>query len=225
MNQGYDMVTSGCKTVFYRDGVAFKEEKTDFKDQCFETKEAVRDTYLYLFRSGLAGSPTKKMYKKEIIDQNNVCFPDLRRSQDIVFNYRYINCCNSLKITSYIGYNYTIEFTKRLLRLKENYYLAVNQIVRDVVNLHKEWGLEKKVKEVYSTFLYMYIVCFEANYVAKRNSRYLLNDPGVLCAFENANASGVYAKLIKFGVKKKALPLINILVAIKYFIRKLEIER
>ena len=56
-----------------------------------KNQKDVRTKYLYLYSLNVLSGPAQKLYKREIIEKNNIVFPNLRRSQDIVFNYIYFH--------------------------------------------------------------------------------------------------------------------------------------
>ena len=80
------------------------------------------------------------MYKASIIYSNKVVFPDLRRSQDMVFNYRYYNFCKSVLVSNYSGYMYRVLSKERAKRVKGDYYKTISLIYNDLKLLHKKWN-------------------------------------------------------------------------------------
>lgn len=51
-------------------------------------------------------SVVNKVYRRNLIEKNNIDFPELRRSQDVVFNARFIKHVASHKVIPDIYYNY-----------------------------------------------------------------------------------------------------------------------
>lgn len=68
--------------------------------------EAIYGKYTYLHKGGFITAPWAKAYKRSIIIENNISFPDLRRCQDVVFNLRYYNCINLVCCINKPTYNY-----------------------------------------------------------------------------------------------------------------------
>lgn len=52
--------------------------------------------------------PSNKLYRKDIIDKNDVYFSNVRIGQDLNFYLKYISCCNNISIVDYNIYNYRI---------------------------------------------------------------------------------------------------------------------
>ena len=91
------------------------------------------------------GFPVNKLYKKEIIAQNNIIFPEkISLSEDLVFNFRYL-----LKIKKVVSektiFYYYIKHSTNTTKNKFLYpirYKALEEIINDI--LHSR--LEKKEK-------------------------------------------------------------------------------
>ncbi len=78
----------------------------------------------------LQGAPWNKVFKKSIIDDNNLEFPQLKRHQDDVFIINYISYANKIKIVSepiYIYYqnmsfDESLKFPKNYFEIRKNVY-------------------------------------------------------------------------------------------------------
>lgn len=120
-----------------------------------------RSKYLDVLDFGLVSAPTRKIYRMDIIRNNSVCFPDYRRSQDIVFNYRYYNHIKSLKSIDYCGYNYRMQIRESANKLKPEYYKTIISIYNDIVELHQQWNIQIDLSRltsiVFVEFLYGYL--------------------------------------------------------------------
>lgn len=101
-----DLIISGCINSFFKKNDTFKKYVIDKPEVInYNTIKEIRTNYITLCQKHLLSAPTRKLYKMDIIRENNIVFPDLRRSQDIVFNYKYYNYVQSLSVTDYCGYN------------------------------------------------------------------------------------------------------------------------
>lgn len=64
-----------------------------------------------------------KLYRKAIIDKYSLRFETLRTiSEDVVFNYRYFNCCSVIKCIPYPLYNYYFSEGNRINSGNTGYY-------------------------------------------------------------------------------------------------------
>ncbi len=66
-------------------------------DRLYPDRDTTRAFFTSCFPQGLAGYPWNKLYKKQLIDEHNLRFPDMRRFQDGMFNLDYFehaaSCC------------------------------------------------------------------------------------------------------------------------------------
>lgn len=112
-----------------------------------------REHYLQIFDYGLLGAPTRKLYRTIIIKDNSIEFPSYRRSQDIVFNYRYFNYINSVASVDYNGYNYRMSLKNNIGKCRKEYYQTIANIYRDIIELHEQWQVNMPKKQL-ATHLY-----------------------------------------------------------------------
>ena len=135
-----DMVTSGCYSDYYEGERLVNSDRDHFDFQLITNIDDVHRAYLPLYLEGAMGAPTKKVYKKAIIDSAKVCFPDLRRSQDIVFNYRYYQNISSILIDDATLYHYRIEQKVYATKLHPQYYKAISMIYGDINRMLTSWN-------------------------------------------------------------------------------------
>lgn len=217
-SNSFDLVLSGCTTIYFKNQKEKKRSVLIPEQKILEGTEAKQE-YVALFNKGLIGSPTKKLYLKEIIDKHNLEFPDLRRSQDIVFNYRYFDKCNSVNIINYSGYFYRINYEDRGIKLKENYYLTINLIVKDVCALYEKWGIALKKNQMADTYVGLYIAALEANIQGRKDIINIVNDVNVRKIFETASCNRADLKLIQYLVLKKHIKLLSSFMKFRIFIK------
>ena len=63
----------------------------------------VSDCYKY---SMISPVPSNKLFKKDIIDKNNIYFSNVRIGQDLNFYLKYLSCCRNIITVNYNIYNY-----------------------------------------------------------------------------------------------------------------------
>ena len=101
--QKSDLVTSGILFDYGEKQKVYSLEDTTIKS--FE-KES---DFVYMITQELITSPVGKLYKRDIIIENDLRFdPLLSFGEDRDFNIRYLNATESACSTSYVGYNYRI---------------------------------------------------------------------------------------------------------------------
>lgn len=91
------------------------------KDIFVEGEPSVSRLFFELDQDGSSHSPWGKMFKSSIIREHSIKFPDLRRSQDIVFNNLYARYIKSIYVsTSYIYYFWNTIYTASIYKDKTN---------------------------------------------------------------------------------------------------------
>lgn len=77
---------------------------------------------------GIQGAPWNKMFRLDIIKENNIKYPPLRRHQDDVFIMRYVDVCRRVVFINQILYTYYANDRKRLFdKFPEDYFEIVSQ--------------------------------------------------------------------------------------------------
>ena len=132
-----DIIISGYVEE-YKSGGKVKSSIKSFQPLLVQGVKEVRAHYIELYLSEIVCAPTRILYKKSIIDTNRIKFPDLRRSQDIVFNYRYYNCIKSIEVLEGAYYHYRVDAENYVKKLKEDYYKIICQMYSDIIEMHKQ---------------------------------------------------------------------------------------
>lgn len=110
---GADLV--GCSFEMY-DGKKVTKVVKKTKGLIRSGEEARRDyaKHLYMYEAdGIQGAPWYKLYKMSIIRDNNIEFPDIRKSEDDVFIARYVNCIDSFALTDEVLCRYYVNTCRR----------------------------------------------------------------------------------------------------------------
>ena len=176
--KNYDLVCSKQIIVHYdKKG---KEQSRNISRQSFveyTDQDELRRKYLYLQSKEYLTAPHGKIYKRSIIEQSKIRFPDLRRSQDIVFNYRYFDCIKTLCITPFSGYFYRVTYKDRALRCSKDYYKTVVLLYNEIESLHCKWNIDTNVKghkiQLFNGGIYP---CIESCIIRRESFKDILND-------------------------------------------------
>lgn len=121
----------------------------------------VRHKFIELFGDELIFSPWAKLYRTQIIKDNHVLFPEFRRSQDIVFNYRYYDHIRSLQITPYAGYIYRVEYVEQIKRVDKQAAHTIAFIYNEIKALHKKWNIETNEQALATSLLGLVLILCE----------------------------------------------------------------
>lgn len=96
------------------------------------------------------GVPWNKVYKREIIEEENVMFPNLRRHQDQVFVLSYLTHVKRVLFVEDVLYKYYAPNTFETERkLPEDYFLNIIELDKRCRNIIESWGvLDEKLMRV-----------------------------------------------------------------------------
>lgn len=150
------------------------------KARYLRTPKECRDALMDMLFEDVLTAPTRKLYSAKIIRQHGIQFPPLRRSEDIVFNYRYFDRVTSCVVLDRSLYDYTmLEAADMLAKIKPDYFEAVKLICHDLEALHRKWGYapsDPQFQKVYNYCQDYAMLCIEANVLRGEPIDDILND-------------------------------------------------
>ncbi len=92
-----DLLLFGYEEIFFSESGKEKSRLSRQLEQLdLRTAEECRAKYCKLVFDAFLNQPWNKVYKKSIIDTNNIRFPNVRRTQDAIFNGEYFKHINSM---------------------------------------------------------------------------------------------------------------------------------
>ena len=219
--ENVDLILTGCKT-FYENN---KNDRTsiDFQYEVCRDRASARNRYLYYFSKDLLSAPTRKLYKASIIRDNSIRFPDLRRSQDIVFNYRYYDHVNSVCLSNIAFYHYRIDEKNYIYKLKKDYYQTLSIIYDEIITLCNKWGLDpnsKESTELCNYFMFSIISNIEANKHRGEEIDPILSNKTIRQIVSKSMPPRLDQKLFKIAIISKNYLLLNLLIYVKMIIKR-----
>jgi glycosyltransferase involved in cell wall biosynthesis len=195
----YDIVACGENTVlFSKDGKIKHQYSQKIDSFHIIGKEQLYENHSKLFCLGVINPPHCKLYKACIIRNSGVRFPNLRRSQDIVFNYQLYNHINSIYVADYTGYNYRIVNKQRTLRLKNDYYKTIGLIYNDLKALYCEWGIPFKSTDYASSLYGSVYALLESFLFRHENIKVVLEDSTIKEIIKNAHPYKMHLRLVRY---------------------------
>ncbi len=96
MQENPDLVIGYIDDYIYSVNKVLKEVRK--REKVEESSFSFPERYEFCIEKVNLRSPCNKLYKLDIIRNENVMFPDIRRSQDIVFNNQYFHHVKSVKV-------------------------------------------------------------------------------------------------------------------------------
>ena len=151
----YDMVFSGVN--YYRqtgNGEPVYARTDNIEAVSFHSREECRRHIMDFFpTTTIFDVPWNKLYKRSIVVENGLCFPDIRRCQDATFNIDFFNCINSVAALDKAYYNYmenTVEDVQR--KFPKDYINIVNYYYPHLIGILTDWGVyDGDIKQHYDT--------------------------------------------------------------------------
>lgn len=217
-----DLILTDCRTIDQNGNLI--SPALNFDNDFINGIQSVRQSYIKLLGMGLLGAPTKKLYKAEIIKKFNIQFPNLRRSQDIVFNYRYYNYVQSVLKSNCVFYNYRVDMQTYNSKLKKDYYKTLDKIYREIIDLCSQWCV-KISKDDYSNlcnyFFHSVIANIESNIILNEDIRKLIENETIQMISNGSTLKRLDQRLLRKFILKKNLPMVRIVSLTRYFLKKL----
>lgn len=173
----YDLVATTSEDYYFTKNKTLKYKRCQEVENIeFIGKECVHKHYASLFEHSMICAPTRTLYKMDIIRKCNITFPDMRRSQDVVFNYRYYDCISSVRVFNYHGYCYRIEFSNWLGRLKPDYYKTIRFLFTEVKKLHEKWNETQNIPLLATIYTNGLSAAIETRVVSSQSISTIMND-------------------------------------------------
>lgn len=108
-------------------------------------KQKDKKLLIQLIKKEIINSPCSKIYKKDIIDHNNIRFNDnYSMAEDLLFNMNYLKYCNTFVLNDLEFYYYCFNNEKSLTqKYLENKYEILMKVNDELKNIFEELGIEK----------------------------------------------------------------------------------
>lgn len=217
----YDLVASArIKVECDPKGQVKKVVAQHLADESIVGPEAVRGAYMRMLRTGVVSNPTQKLFKMSVIREQRVEFPPLRRSQDIVFNYRYYGCIQSLSLIAYSGYNYRYMPTRLADKSPADYSKTIVFLYDDIRALYQSWDMAFPEQEMCDWFFRARIYTWLQIAVAQGGSIHgLLDDTVIRHIVQTAKPSAPYLKITQRLALSSSYKTLRLFIKLILFIK------
>lgn len=216
----YDFTFSQRRDVFCTsNGSLIKAKKLPAIEITLKDRQICRSNYFSLLERDLVNAPTRIVYKREIICAHSVCFPELRRSQDVVFNYRYFDCINSLAGFDYDGYNYRIVAGENIGRVKADHYKILEILYKDICQLLNRWNVSLSKERVANYFFRIVYTCLLSNISTQSSISPILKSDIVNDIIIKAHPSKAHFVITRWLLLSKQYFLLSIFMRVIYRIK------
>lgn len=189
-------------------------------DETIAGQDSVRHAYMRMLIMGVVSNPTQKLFKLSVIRENKVEFPPLKRSQDIVFNYRYYSCIQSLRLISYSGYNYRAMPTQTAGKSHADYYKTIIFLYNDLQAMYQSWGMAFPEQKMCNWFFRVRIYSNLQKSVAQGwDMAYLLDDTTIRHIVQTAKPSTSYLKMTQWLALSRSYKMLKLFLKLILFIK------
>lgn len=137
-----DVVVAGYIDYVEGEGDAFRQ-KVSYPAARLEGSREVRDFFVEHYPEGLLGFPWNKLYRTDLIKENGILFPKMRRLEDGIFNVEYFSFCESCVILDEAMYYYKNSEQVELRKLPYDFYQIMEEFTVQFYRTLEEWGYEK----------------------------------------------------------------------------------
>ncbi len=214
----------GGSTLFYEEHPSRQIEKK-YPRQNISGESEARRQYISLLTKGALAAPTAKLYRMSLIRNHHLSFPDLRRSQDMVFNYRYYHHLSSICLIEDTGYHYRIIGESQNLKLGSDYYRTLAMIYSEILRLYEDWSMTMAPEDhtaLCSFFLPSVMANCEANLLRKEDIRPILTDETIRTIVRGASGTRPDRKLFRWLYRTHCVWGVKLLLRAKIKARKEE---
>lgn len=221
ITSGADLVIAGGKTVYENNPTRNSIEQ--YENRLIKERNNVREMYMDFLAEGKLGAPTSKLFKAKLIKERNIQFPDLRRSQDIVFNYRYYDVISSIYISDCTAYNYRIIEDVQNLKLKRDYYKTLSLIYSEIMELLSKWNITVRSKSYHAMcdfFMPSVMANVEANIIRKEDVEPIIQEKNIRRLVKGSRANRFDQKIFKVLYGLKIKKGIEILMRVKLSLKR-----
>ena len=158
--EDYDLVI--CGYGYMNDDLSMGQTFALEKAQ-IDGKDAVLDYFIKYYPDGLLGYPWNKLYRKNIIKENHISFPKMRRLEDGIFNVAYFQNTKSICVLDEPLMKYRANSQVLLKKLPYDFYDNMKVFSKNYYSFLKKNNRDRGVYErpyvIY--FLNDFVCCLE----------------------------------------------------------------
>lgn len=158
----YDVVICGFVEYVYGESDQFSQYIA-YENKKLNDFNSVRNFFAEHYPEGMLGFPWNKLYKRNIIQDNHIFFPKMRRLEDGIFNTQYFGKCSSCCIIDTCLYFHKNSEQVELRKLPYDFYDLMEIFVLQYYETLKEWKFNYLLyeKKIVDYFQNDFVCCLE----------------------------------------------------------------
>ena len=167
------------------------------------SKEQARETVLTLQKNTLFRYACNKVYKKQIVQDNEIYFRDFNISGDVDFNIRVFEKINSLLFLNFAGYHYEHRYSSSITSMYVPDYFAIHMgLLKDRYRQFTKWNKQKEATPYLAEeFLKYSFLSLQMSYSPKCENRKEKQNAMLEQIYSNYFYQVSNSHKIKFGIK------------------------
>lgn len=207
-----DLVISGIKMNYIRNGQVVGEERYQLKDKMYSIKEMLNAILIDIDLICICG-PCCKLYKREILKRNNIKFTnEFTMGEDTWYNLDYLDVCTGKVVTlSNIYYNYMRENPDSLFtKYYDDYIKITEKVYNKFLYLLKRKANKDAVVRYEKTYIFNLMYAntinfkYDTTYKKKMDDlEYSLKNNVVVNNIKNIRINGMKEKVFWLLIKHK----------------------
>lgn len=141
--QNLDLLLFGSiNTIYDEQGNIVAERTGNTSDILLYNKNECRNHWAKMVTTLPMDGPSNKIYRMNIIKENNLYFPDIRRMQDGVFNMHYFDKINSFKSTNKCFYHFTMHAQEyQIKKIPNDFLKCAITYHRTAIEMMTKWNV------------------------------------------------------------------------------------
>lgn len=220
-----DLVLSGYRKVFIKSHK--KQLEYSMSNKLMYIEDFLKDIFVYLDKM-LIQTPWSKMFRKDIIDKNNIIFKeDINFGEDTFFIYNYLKYTNKVYNIENTNYNYVFENNNTLSTNptgdKIEIFLSLYEKLEDIIKMYDVYDgevIEKLNHKICNTLIYLNYDIYHLSKIDRLEKiKNAINNPKIRSAFKNSHNLNIQGKFIKILVMIKNHIAIDMYFNIKRLIK------
>lgn len=170
--KNYDLIVSGYRTLVYDDEDVVAEQETTYPLSILNSYDEFLSELYPLMNQQMMYVVWNKVYKRNIIQENNIKFPNYRSCEDRIFNLRYFEYIQNAMINDKINFEYSFDgkrsLTNRYFDNKFDTFVHWNNVLTNIVNEDYEGYASLFLKGVMSCLMSLHSKSCHLSYSEKR---------------------------------------------------------
>lgn len=188
----------------------------------YKTQNDCRENFpMIMFKYHYLDGPICKLFRASLIRENKIVFPAYRRSQDMVFNFRYYNYVSSFSTISEHTYNIRYEYPPRSGRgrIFKNYNEIVAKIYFELSAQLEKWNIVTDYKVLLYSWSFWYLYAFLYRCVEAKIPYDFVQEEPYCTIIREARPVLPIQKIVRFFLVAKRYSIANIIMHVVNKIR------